>query len=68
MKTPSARQHSFDKNLFNPILLKELLIMDEMDATDEEEYFDDFEEIESTINPGGYNEFIDSEYSEFETL
>ncbi|MFY9307827.1 MAG: hypothetical protein WAQ28_02140 [Bacteroidia bacterium] len=68
MKTPSAYQQSFDKTIFNPILLKEVFIMDETDIMDEEDLFDDFEEIESTIHPSGFNEFINSECSEFEMV
>lgn len=66
MKTPSAHQSSFDKTMFNPVFLKEIFIMDEADNADEEDIFDDFEEIESTINPGGFNAFVDLEDNEFE--
>lgn len=68
MKTTSARHHSFDKTMFNPIFLKEIFIIDETDNSDEEDIFDDFEEIESTINPKGFSAFVDSEYSEFEIV
>lgn len=68
MKTPSTRQHSFDKTVFNPIFLQEVFIVDETDTTNEEDFFDDFEEVESTINPNGFNAFKDSEHREFEII